>query len=453
MKPNQQLVHLIDTESSIKYADFYYHNAKIKRHYSVDTTNLCICSIQILVDDSLSLISTDDVFSENYQRQSANHYIDYIPQKQKKYILKSIKDFYLQKNTLQLQHDIQKNDGSITQVYIYGNFLTQKNNDAICNLLLIDEENNKQLKQHFKNCYISIAEKSNSYYCKINVTTSSSLKSNINNMPIFLEYTTENNILLFSNLLKQNCYFPSQYLQKTTFIHDDDKQYLYILLKYCQHHGKTAQAKIRFFTSENKYQSFYIIFDTLQNYNNKNDTSVYAKIIPTNKHKNANKDSITNLYRRNYVKQQVNLLLQNYNIKQSALILIHLSNLKNIYNAIGTPLGNMVLNDIAKRIKNYFCQTDIIARYSYDKIIIYMPNITSETNLKQSLNDMKDILNIKYGNNQNTYTLNIYAGISLYPHDGNCYQSLLRCANKALLHTTETQKNNFLFYKDYKNQN
>lgn len=453
MKLNQQLVHSIDTESSIKYADFYYHHAQIKRHYNVDTTNLSISSIQILVDDSLSFISTDDVFSENYQRQSANHYIDYIPLKQRKYILKSIKDFCLQKNTLHLQHDIQKNDGSITKVYIYGNFLTQNNNNIICNLLLIDTDNNKQLKQHLKNCYLSITEKSNSYYYKINAATPSTLKNNVKNMPLFLEYTTENNILLFSNLLKQNCYFPPQCLQKTSLIHDDDKQYLYVLLKYCQHYRKTAQAKIRFFTSENKYLSFYIIFYTLQNHNGKNDVSVYAKIMPANKHKNINKDNITNLYHRDYIKQQVDLLLQNYNPEQSALILIHLSNLKNIYDTIGKPLGNMVLNDIAIRIKNYFHQTDIIARYSYDKIIVYIPNIISEINLKQHLNDIKDIFNVTYGNNQNTYKPNVYAGISLYPHDGTSYQSLLRCANKALLYTTKTQKDDFLFYKDYKSKN
>lgn len=439
MKPNQQFVHFIDTESSIKYADFYYHSAKMKQHYNTNVTNLYISSIQILVDDSLSFISTDDIFSENYQRQSANHYIDYIPLKERKYILKSITDFYLQKNTFHLKHNIQKKDNSITKVSIYGNFLTNQNHTAVCNLLLIDEKNQKQLQQHFKNCSISIAETKSDYH-NIKSNCASTLEKDT--MPILFEYNEENNILLFSDVLKQNCYFPSQPLQKTTLIHHDDKQYFYTLLKYCQHQRETTKAKIRLFTSENKYQYFYITLYALQNHNYKKYISVYAKITPAFiahfTHQNVKRDSITNLYHRDFIKQQVNLLLQNYDTKQSALILIHLSNLKNIYDSIGTPLGNMVLNDIVKRIKNYFHQTDIIARYSHDKIIIYTPNIISKTTLKQNLNDMKDSFHVTYGNHQNAYTPNIYVGISFYPHDGNCYQSLLRYANKALLHAKQT---------------
>lgn len=461
MKSNKHTIISPNIESSsIKCANeknpFYYHGAELIQHYNDTIKKSSISLIQISADDSFSLISTDNTFSENYQRQNINSYIHYIPEQQREYITKEIAKHRLKKSLFQIEHTLLKKDNTVTQFHVYGNFLKQQNDTFICTLLLIENSQYKHFKKQLKDCFISMTE-TNSCHHKRKVVFPQSLESNINAMPVLFEYKPEKNTLYFSNLVKQTYYFPFYTLKETILIHNNDKEYFYILLKYCQNHRGMVQTKIRLYTSENKYQWFYLIFYTLCSKNNKKRISIYGKLMPIftpgitmNEIK---RDAITNLYHRNALEQYINLSLQDPLTNQSAFILIDLPNLKNIYNTIGIPLGDMVLNDIVQKIKKHFYQTDVIARYTYDKIVVYLPNIISKTILQHTINKMNTIFHTTYGNNENSYTVNPHTGISLYPHDGNSYQSLLRCANKALKHSAEINNHHFLFYEDYKKNN
>ncbi len=74
MKSNKHTIISPNIESSsIKCANeknpFYYHGAELIQHYNDTIKKSSISLIQISADDSFSLISTDNTFSENYQRQ------------------------------------------------------------------------------------------------------------------------------------------------------------------------------------------------------------------------------------------------------------------------------------------------------------------------------------------------------------------------------------------------
>ena len=142
MKSNKHTVISPNIESSsIKCANeknpFYYHGAELIQHYNDTIKKSSISLIQISADDSFSLISTDNTFSENYQRQNINSYIHYIPEQQREYITKEIAKHRLKKSLFQIEHTLLKKDNTVTQFHVYGNFLKQQNDTFICTLLLI----------------------------------------------------------------------------------------------------------------------------------------------------------------------------------------------------------------------------------------------------------------------------------------------------------------------------
>lgn len=151
-------------------------------------------------------------------------------------------------------------------------------------------------------------------------------------------------------------------------------------------------------------------------------------------------DELTGLLNRKrfFKKFQTVLSVARKNSKQFHLLLIDISNFKQINDALGHQLGDQLLQQFAQRLKASIRQHDYIARLNGDEFAIL---------LSDSDESLKDIVSRILHNATSAITIDnrkLYLGVSVgaasYPDMGTNTSELMRKADIALGNAKRTQK-------------
>ncbi len=130
-----------------------------------------------------------------------------------------------------------------------------------------------------------------------------------------------------------------------------------------------------------------------------------------------------------------------------AVAVINPINFKNINHAFGFETGNLVLKEIAKRLKKSLKKYDIVARLEADKFGVLIEKMNSELDITivvtNLLNALKELYNI--GREKISITFNV--GVSIYPRNGLKAFELLNKANIALMDAKKKGENSVGFFE------
>lgn len=455
---------MILNEENIMQSNLLHQNMADGLDYNISVFQQCfpslpyqykqedICSMEILIDESLSIFSANECFLNTYSNQST-HYMDYVFEKERAFVKKTILTAALEKKPFSMIHTIEKKETIFCSVHLSGIFAREQNGIPIYTLLLLPTVPQKCLEPQQSHKASSLC---NTKYTDKAVENITPFMHSNNNMPyesISFYYDTKKEIFYFTKLnqfppFSQEFFtFTLSQLKKTNWIHNDDKEHLCIFLqqyKNMVHTDMPLQTKIRILSKHKMYQWAFILLSPVypaQNY-------IFGTVRqPAFVDEKEETDHLTGLYKRAAFEEYVQSSLCHPLTKQAAFIFIQLSNLEKIARAIGKPLKNMALQDIVKNIKRYFRQTDLLSKYNHNTIAIYMPNMHSKTALEKKLNAMQSIFDIPYGNAQKEYTTIGHMGISFYPENATSYKALSCCASKALQKAKESTKGCFQFYE------
>lgn len=107
-------------------------------------------------------------------------------------------------------------------------------------------------------------------------------------------------------------------------------------------------------------------------------------------------DALTNLYNRYFLKNFGNKEIEKVKRYRYPLsiAMIDLDNFKHINDNYGHDVGDLVLKDFSKILKESLRKSDTIFRYGGEEFLIFMP-FTSKKDAKRALNKIKDILHNK----------------------------------------------------------
>ena len=161
----------------------------------------------------------------------------------------------------------------------------------------------------------------------------------------------------------------------------------------------------------------------------------------------ANYDLLTTLPNRFLFIDKLNQIIKlaEKTNEKIAIFFIDLDNFKNINDSLGHATGDIVLKNIAKRLKNSIRATDIASRLGGDEftIIITEFNIDSLSIIANKIinNIQKEMVIDK-----NKFYITSSIGISLYPQDGLDANILLRNADAAMYAAKDDGKNKYKFY-------
>jgi diguanylate cyclase (GGDEF)-like protein/PAS domain S-box-containing protein len=154
-------------------------------------------------------------------------------------------------------------------------------------------------------------------------------------------------------------------------------------------------------------------------------------------------DVLTGLKNRAFVQQKFCMLLERAAVRGEpvGLLFIDVDRFKNINDSLGHAIGDELLIEVARRLRESVCEADVVARAGGDEFLV----LILETGDREKLNDIAGRIRgelskpIQIEARELQVTASI--GISVFPVDGKDIDTLMKSADLALYQAKETGRN------------
>jgi len=156
-------------------------------------------------------------------------------------------------------------------------------------------------------------------------------------------------------------------------------------------------------------------------------------------------DSLTELYNRKKMLEDINILLDNKNEK-FAILFIDLDKFKCANDNYGHQSGDYILETIAVRLKSIVSSTDTLYRIGGDEFIIILRNLNVIADAKKIALAALDILSSAFIYKENQLFIGSSIGISIFPEDGIDEDTLIKKADLAMYEAKRNGGNEYKIY-------
>jgi diguanylate cyclase (GGDEF)-like protein len=159
-------------------------------------------------------------------------------------------------------------------------------------------------------------------------------------------------------------------------------------------------------------------------------------------------DKLTGLYNRGMFSKLLEQGLQEakrYD-RQLAVFFVDLDRFKNINDTLGHQAGDLLLQEMAARLKVCLRESDCIARLGGDEFVIMVPGLNEADQLAALAQKILASVSRTFRLRDHEFRVTASIGISVYPTDGADERLLMKCADIAMYQSKEDGKNTFTFY-------
>ncbi len=123
-----------------------------------------------------------------------------------------------------------------------------------------------------------------------------------------------------------------------------------------------------------------------------------------------------------------------------------LDQFKQVNDTLGHPVGDLLLQEAAKRMETCLREGDSIARLGGDEFVILLPDLTRLEDISNVAQKIVNKLSLPYSFDGHEWVTTISLGISVYPDDTKDAETLLKYADMALYRAKESGKNTCHYY-------
>jgi diguanylate cyclase (GGDEF)-like protein len=134
--------------------------------------------------------------------------------------------------------------------------------------------------------------------------------------------------------------------------------------------------------------------------------------------------------------------------KQLAVLFIDLDRFKTINDTMGHEAGDVLLQDIGRRLRHCLREGNILARFGGDEFAILVQEVQEPTHLAAVAQKILSVISEPLTVHGQEFHVTASVGISTYPKDGRNEQTLMKHADIAMYQAKEAGKNKFRFYSD-----
>lgn len=158
-------------------------------------------------------------------------------------------------------------------------------------------------------------------------------------------------------------------------------------------------------------------------------------------------DALTGLPNRQLLSERARfaLAIETNQHLQRAILFLDLDRFKYVNDSLGHQEGDTLLREVALRLRGIVSDTDTLSRLGGDEFVLLLSDVGREGAIEMAENVMS-ILDRPFMIAGHSFSLTVSIGISLYPHDGSDFETLLRNADTAMYRAKQTGRNTFLFY-------
>ena len=170
----------------------------------------------------------------------------------------------------------------------------------------------------------------------------------------------------------------------------------------------------------------------------------------------ANNDALTGLPNRVLLQERIinalNRTKRSIKYPHIAILFIDIDRFKVVNDTLGHSAGDLLLQEMAKRLVSCMRSTDTVARQGGDEFVVLLEQFSDAQTLNVVARKIMDAIAKPVFLADNEVFISVSIGISVSPHDGDDLHSLMKNADAAMYRAKEQGKNNFQFYASDINQ-
>ncbi len=164
----------------------------------------------------------------------------------------------------------------------------------------------------------------------------------------------------------------------------------------------------------------------------------------------AKHDSLTSLPNRALLMDRLSQSIKKAtrNKKMLAVVFLDLDNFKQINDAFGHDIGDLLLIKTSELLKILVRETDTIARFGGDEFIIILDSINSVEDISHVVQKISSRFQKPFNLKRELVKTTFSMGISMFPNDASDSQALLKFADLAMYKAKNSGKNQYVFYDE-----
>ena len=154
----------------------------------------------------------------------------------------------------------------------------------------------------------------------------------------------------------------------------------------------------------------------------------------------ANHDSLTGLYNRAYFSRRLARILQDAQTQGSSIAVLYMDNdrFKQINDRHGHATGDLLLIEVAQRIRAQLREGDLVARLGGDEFAVLLAPVHHVRDAQRIADKINAAVAVPLPDRHADIVPSVSIGIALYPQHGHSADELLRAADRAMY---EAKKN------------
>jgi len=250
-----------------------------------------------------------------------------------------------------------------------------------------------------------------------------------------------------------------RHLNLFEMIHPDDQAMVNKEIRiFCKRKKTVRHIEIRIRDNKGDYIDIEASFSVIdQSSFSKNDLILvvmrdigFRKIFEQKIYHLAFHDSLTNLPNRRSFMNELNREILDRKHRASStkmsVLFIDLDNFKSINDQWGHDVGDQVLIEAARNIKDAIRPSDLVGRVGGDEFIVLLRDIKDEEDLKKYVSRILTKFNSPISISGQEYIMTCSIGVATYPNDGDTSRELIKNADDALYNVKSKGKNHYLLF-------
>ena len=155
----------------------------------------------------------------------------------------------------------------------------------------------------------------------------------------------------------------------------------------------------------------------------------------------AEHDMLTLLPNRTYLYKYSDEWIKKHQNSYKVLY-IDLDNFKNINDRYGHTVGDKILVEVSKRLKDFFPEETIVVRQGGDEFIVLISDVSNDL-----LNELLVVVSTEYKVDNKEFRVGLSVGVASSPDDGKELEELLSLADTAM-YQAKKRKNTYSFFTE-----
>src|SRR5664279_2557824 len=161
-------------------------------------------------------------------------------------------------------------------------------------------------------------------------------------------------------------------------------------------------------------------------------------------------DALTELPNRTLLQDRLSKALAGARRRHDkvALLFLDLDRFKDINDSLGHSVGDLLLQEVAERLKRFAREQDTVARLGGDEFLVVLTGLKHVVDAAVAAERLMDAMTAEIVVQGHSLSISCSLGISMFPEHGADGETLIKNADAAMYSAKDNGRNNFRFFTD-----